>query len=449
MNSEDFNNIPLRIHAEINRGNLGKAIKLLKALRPPDQSEIISDLKEDDRLTLLLKLEPSLSADILEKLSDEEVVKFVSGISTEELLPIIQKMQPDEVADLLGDIEPEQAHEILSKMEDTEQLKPLLLHPDESAGGLMTSEFLALRKHMTTAEAIEAIHRWKPDSETVYYLFVIDSNNKLCGMVNLRQLIIAEPETKIEDIMSTDVIHVKVGVDQEECAQLMSKYDLLALPVVDTDNTLLGVITVDDLVDVLVEEATEDIQRFGGAEPLKESYLNTSVFTVSQKRIGWLLLLFVTESLTGTVLRHFADELQAVVALSFFVPLLIGTGGNAGSQTTSTIIRAIALREIDFKDGLKSLWHEMRTGFLLGLGMGIFGYIRALLWGSEPSLAITVAVTLFCIVLWANILGAILPLIADRLKIDPTVISGPVMSTLVDATGLLIYLSIARVIIGL
>jgi len=449
MTIRNVNRVLDDVRWALDHGDFPNAVRLIKELRPPDQAEIIRALKETDRLSLLLNLEPSFSADILEKLSDEEVAKIVTDSRMDDIIPIIQKMQPDEVADLLGDLEPAQADEILSKMEDKEQLAPLLLHHDESAGGLMTSDFLALREQMTAADAIEAIRQWKPDSEAVYYLFVVDAQNRLRGVVNLRQLIIADPHTKLKDIMDTDVIYVSVGKDQEECAQLMSKYDLLALPVVDADKTLLGVITVDDLVDVLVDEATEDIQRFGGAEPLKESYLNTSVFTVTRKRIGWLMLLFVTESLTGTVLRHFEDELQAVVALSFFIPLLIGTGGNAGSQTTSTIIRAIALKEIAFKDGLKSLWHEMRTGFLLGLGMGVFGFLRALMWGSETALALTVAITLFSIVLWANILGAVLPLIAAKLKIDPTVISGPVMSTLVDATGLLIYLSIARIIIGL
>ncbi|MCB0222780.1 MAG: magnesium transporter, partial [Anaerolineae bacterium] len=343
----------------------------------------------------------------------------------------------------------EQADAILAGLSDPSEVEPLLLHPDDSAGGLMTSEFLALRRRMTAADAIKAIHDWQPEKETIYYLFVIDRDRRLSGTVSLRQLIVAKPETTLQDLMNPHVISVPVGTDQEACARIMAHYDLVALPVVDADNVLLGVITIDDVVDVLEAEATEDIQRFGGAEPLERSYLNTGVFIMTRKRIGWLLLLFVTESLTGTVLRHFEDELQAVVALAFFVPLLIGTGGNAGSQTTSTIIRALAVGEIGKKDVWAAFWHELRTGLLLGSGMAVIAYFRALLWGTGQPLAWTVSVTILVIVVWANSLGSLLPLLAAQVRIDPTVVSGPVMSTLVDATGLFIYFTIAGIILGL
>jgi magnesium transporter len=209
----------------------------------------------------------------------------------------------------------------------------------------------------------------------------------------------------------------------------------------------VGIITVDDLVDVLEEETTEDIQRLGGAAPLDRPYLTTDVLTVAWKRIGWLLLLFVTETLTGTVLRHFQHELDTMVALVFFVPLLIGTGGNAGSQTTSTIIRALALREVDFRDFLKVVWHEIRAGVLLGVVMGGIAFGRALTWGTGTTMALAVSLSIFAIVVWANGVGSVLPLLAARLRIDPTVVSGPFMSTLVDATGLFIYFTIAKFIL--
>jgi magnesium transporter len=262
-------------------------------------------------------------------------------------------------------------------------------------------------------------------------------------------LIVADPDSILADIMNPDVISVQAGVDQEECAQIMARYDLTALPVVNGNRRLIGVIMIDDVIDVIEEETTEDIQRLGGAQPLDAPYLSTRIATVFRKRVGWLMLLFITESLTGTVLRHFEDELSSVVALSFFIPLLIGTGGNAGSQTTSTIIRALAVGEIDLGDALRSLWHEVRVGLLLGVGMAVFAYFRALTWGSTQGLALTVSLAIFSIVVWANGLGAFLPILAVRLKIDPTVVSGPVMSTLVDATGLFIYFTIARVILGL
>jgi len=328
-------------------------------------------------------------------------------------------------------------------------VRPLLLHPDESAGGLMTSEYLALRRRMTVADALQALRDWHPDRDWIYYLYVVDGQNRLSGVVSPRQLIVSDPGELIMDIMDTDFISVKAGEDQEKVAEVMSRYDLLALPVVDDHNVLLGMITIDDVMDVVVEEATEDIQKLGGALPLDEPYLLTKAGSIVRKRIGWLMLLFVTESLTGTVLRHYEDELQVAVALAFFVPLLIGTGGNAGSQTTSTIIRALAVGEIHIRDWLRALWHESRVGLLLGVGMAALAYLRALTWGSSSALSLTVAIAVLSIVIWANVLGAVLPIAAQRFKIDPTVVSGPVMSTLVDATGLFIYFSIARFIMKL
>ena len=242
----------------------------------------------------------------------------------------------------------------------------------------MTSEFLALRPGTAAGEALDALRKWKPEGESLYYLFVVDQSRKLCGVVGLRHLITAPLDAPIRDLMDPHVISVKAGTDQEECARILSHYDLLALPVLDDEGVLLGVITVDDLVDVLEQEATEDFQRMGGAQPLEQPYLETGVFQIAKKRVGWLMLLFLTEMLTGTVLRHFQDELQVAVALSFFVPLLIGTGGNAGSQTTSTVIRALAVGDIAIQDALKALWHELRTSLLLGLAMALIAYLRAL-----------------------------------------------------------------------
>ena len=371
-------------------------------------------------------------------------------MSTATVARIVDKMEPDEAADLLGDMPPHQARAVLEELEEPEEVRPLPIRPDDSAGGLMTSEFLALRPRMTAGEALDAVRKWNPDAEAFYYLFVVDQSQKLTGVVGLRQLITAQLDTPIGKLMDTNVLSVKAGTDQEECARILSHYDLLALPVVDDNNKLLGIITIDDVVDVLEDEATEDIQRMGGALPLDQPYLETGVFEIAKKRVGWLMLLFVTEMLTGTVLRHFQDELQVVVALSFFVPLLIGTGGNAGSQTTSTIIRALAVGDVSLKDAFYALWHELRTGLLLGLVMAGIAFIRALTWGSGMPLAITAAsLTIFIIVIWANVLGAILPLLAVKLGIDPPIVSGPVMSTLVDATGLFIYFTIARILLGL
>ncbi|MBI5958580.1 MAG: magnesium transporter [Chloroflexi bacterium] len=452
-----LDNILARLRVALEEDNLEAATQIIESMHPSDQADLFSELEDEQQLALLPELEPADSADILEKMDNAEAAELVADMVTESpsdetfaaVAAILDEMEPDEAADLLGDLEPEQAQAVLENMEEPEDIRPLLLHPDDSAGGLMTSEFLVLRRRMTAAEAIQAIRDWQPDHETAYYLFIADAQDRLCGVINMRQLIVASPSTPLVEIMNPDVISVTVGIDQEECARLMRRYDLVTMPVIDAERKLLGVVTIDDVVDVLVEEATEDIQRMGGAQPLNRSYLETPVTTVTRKRISWLLLLFITESLTGTVLRLFETELKEAVALAFFVPLLIGTGGNAGSQTTSTIIRALAVGDLDLGDALRSLWHELRIGLLLGVGMALIGYGRALTWGTSSELALTVSVALLAIVVWANVLGSVLPLLATRLKIDPTVVSGPVMSTLVDATGLFIYFSIARLIMGL
>jgi magnesium transporter len=438
-----------QLHAALRRNDLNGAIDIIKGLRPPDQVDLFNELDDEDQIALLPKLNPAESADILAEMEDEAAADLVAALPHDTVIRIVDEMEPDEAADLLGSINPKQAQVVLAGLEDPEEVRPLLLHPSDSAGGLMTSEFLVLRRRMTAAEALQAIREWEPDTEIPYYLFIADRLGHLVGTVGLRQLVLADPDKPLLEFMDPHVISVPVGTDQEECARLMARYDLLALPVVDTDNTLLGVITVDDIIDVLEEEATEDIQRLGGAQPLDRSYLETGILAISRKRIGWLMLLFLTETLTGSVLRHFESELHTVVALAFFVPLLIGTGGNAGSQTTSTVIRALAVGDINLKDALRTFWHELRTGLLLGLGMGLIAYLRARTWGSPPGLAFTVSLAIFTIVVWANGLGALLPLLAAWLRVDPTVVSGPMMSTLVDATGLFIYFTIARIILGL
>ena len=449
MELRSLDNTLALVRDALERDDVSRAVHILEALRGPDQADIFSELDDRDQITLLPQLDPAEVADIFEQLDDEEAAEIAAELEPAHLISIVDQMEPDEAADLLGDLPQDKAQTVLAGLEDPDEIHPLLLHPDETAGGLMTSEFLALRRRMTAGEALQAIHDWKPEVDAINTLFVVDAQGRLCGEVSLRRLIIAEATTPVADLMDPEVMSVPAGADQEECARLMQRYDLLALPVVDADQRLLGVVTIDDVVDVLVDEATEDIQRMGGAQPLGRSYLETGVLGVVRKRIGWLMLLFVTESLTGTVLRHFENELATVVALTFFVPLLIGTGGNAGSQTTSTIIRALAVGDIDLSDALRSLWHELRIGILLGLGMAVIAYVRAGTWGSDPALSLTVALAIFTIVVWANGLGSILPLLATALHIDPTVVSGPVMSTLVDATGLFIYFTMARVIMGL
>ena len=439
------------VRAALESGDQAQAVALIQALRPADQADVFSELADQEQASLLPNLAPEDSADILEELEDEEAVELAEALSDADLARIVNEMEPDEAADLLGDLPDARVQAILDSMEDSEEVRPLLMHADESAGGLMTTDFLVLRPRMRVSEALMAIRQLAPkdSAETLYNLYVVDAAGILRGVVSLYQLLQADPAARVGDVMEVDVLAARADADREVAAGLMTRYDLLSLPVVDSAHRLLGIITHDDFVDIVEEETTEDIQLMGGSAPLAGPYLETPVLGIARKRAGWLALLFVTETLTGSVLRLFEHELAAVVSLAFFIPLLIGTGGNAGSQTTSTIIRAIATGDIRFRDGMRVLWHELRIGMLLGVAMAVIGFGRALLWGTGQNVALAVSAALLMVVTWANIMGSVLPLLATRLRIDPAIVSGPFMSTLVDATGLLIYLSVAKVILNL
>lgn len=445
----DLDLVLAEVRRALEAGRIEEAVRVLSDQRPADMVDVFTELEDEEQIDLLPRLETEDSADVLEYLDDLEAAELAGELSDTDLARIVDEMEPDEAADLLGDLDPARSRAILAKLEDPDEISPLLIYHDKTAGGRMTSDLLALRRRMTVFDALNAVRVGAPapSAETLYYLYVVDSDNRLVGVTCLYDLLRVEPSRLIGEVMAADVISVQPGVDQEEVARLMTRYGLLSVPVVTTDNVLLGIITHDDMVDVMEQEATEDIQKLGATQPLDRNYLDTSVFTVARKRVGWLLLLFLTETLTGSVLRHYETELAAVVSLAFFIPLLIGTGGNAGSQTTATIIRSLALGEIDLHDAWPVLWHELRVGLMLGVVMGVVGFARALLWHTPFSVAQAVAIALLAIVVWANVVGSLLPLLAGKLRIDPAIVSGPFMSTLVDATGLLIYLQVAKVIL--
>jgi magnesium transporter len=438
-----------RVRISLENDDLKGAIDIIESLRAPDQADLFYELEDDEQTALLPRLNAEDSADILEELDDEDAARIVATLSTEDAARIVSEMEPDEAADLLSELEPEQAIAVLNELEDPEELRPLLVHAEDSAGGIMTSDFMALRRRMTAEEAMSALRSYDPDAEEMYEVYVVDRDGHLVGSIGMRQLIMAEPGALVADFMDDEVISVVAGTDQEEVARLMSRYDLNSLPVVSADGHLIGVVTIDDVVDVLEEETTEDIQRLGATEPLDKPYLDTGIVTIFRKRIGWLLMLFLTGTLTGSVLHLYENQLDAVVELALFIPLLIGTGGNAGSQTTSTIIRALAVDDVDQRDVLRPFLKELSVGALLGLAMAVVAYIRAITWETGPAIALAVALAIFAIVVWANSIGSILPFAVQKVGLDPTVVSGPAMSTLVDATGLLIYFTIAGFILAL
>jgi magnesium transporter len=315
----------------------------------------------------------------------------------------------------------------------------------------MTTEFVHLAPAMSVGDALKHIRSVAREKESIYACYVLDPNGHLLGAVSLRDLVMAEVTQSITAVMRRKPVTVQTDEDQESVAHKIAKYNLLAVPVLDKDACVVGFVTVDDVVDVLIEEQTEDVLRMAAIEPgaLDRPYFDNPVLRVVRKRIGWLLLLFVAETFTGTVLRHYEGELATVVALSFFIPLLIGTGGNAGAQTVTTIIRSIALGEIRLKDAWRVLGREMLTGITIGVLIGMVAFGRTLLWHQPMTIALTVAITVLAICTWSTTIGSLIPIVAERFKVDPAVLSAPLITTLVDATGLIIYFTIAKLILHL
>jgi len=438
----------LRVRELLEHDDIRSAMQIIEALLPPDQAEVFGELDRNQQDAILPNIEIEDAADILEELPDAEAAEIAARLGTDDLAHIVAEMEPDEAADLLGDLSPTLTEETLGIMGAPTDVWPLLLHPDETAGGLMTSEYLAFPETMTAARTLDTIRGWAPKGEETPYLYVIDQDGRLVGVVSLFQALRANPGSPLGSIADRDVLAVNVRDGQETAAHLMSRYDLSAVPVVDDNSILAGVITVDDLVDVLEAEATEDVQRFGGSAPLHQAYLETTIPAAAVKRIGWLLLLFVTGSLTAAVIKLFQSTLNQVVVLSLFTPLITGTGGNAGSQTAATVMRALAVGDVTPRDALPVLWREFRTSLLLGAVLSVGGFCTALLYHASLGVAGVLGITLIGVVIWANTVGALLPLLAAKVGADPAVVSGPLMSTVVDATGLLIYFSIARIVLG-
>lgn len=436
---------------------------LLLGHHPADVAEAIDDVSYPDAVAVFEQLDDPRAAEVLDELSNdpERVRQLIEHAAPGRIATLLDRLPMDDAAEVVADASPEQAETLLTDLsarapEDAAEVRELLSYGERTAGRLMTDKFVRLRRGMTVEEAFAAVRHADPQVETLTDLYVVEPvatggamEERLVGVLSLRELVRSRPEQRIEDVMVGDLVTVTVDTDQEEVARLISHYDFLALPVLDRSGLLAGIITVDDVVDVLMEEQTEDVLKLGAVTASEVPYMATGVIDTVRHRFGWLLLLFVAETATGTVLRHFEGELARVVALSFFVPLLIGTGGNAGAQTVTTITRALALGEVRFRDLARVLWREVRTGLVLGAGLALVGFGRALLWGTGAALAGVVALSMVLIVIWAVAVGSVLPITFKRLGWDPAVMSAPFITTLVDATGLFLYFRIADALLHL
>jgi len=424
---------------------------ILNEALPPDIMEITGELEIPEQVLLFRLLSKETAAQVFSLLDHDDQEVLLEYFKTRIVKEIIGEMDPDDRAELFDELPERMVKRLLRLLtpEERGEVNRLLNYPEDSAGRLMTPEFIELKKGITAGEAIERIRKIGLDKETIYYSYVIDEHGILIGIVSLKDLLLADPDIKVQDIMTTNIVYSNTTDDQEEVAQVLTKYDLSAIPVVDKDRKLVGIITVDDIVDVIHEEATEDFHKMAGIEATDEPYFSTGFFLMGRKRALWLVILLITSYLSSVVLKNYSDILQIVIPLAFFIPMLTGTCGNTGMQSATLIIRGLATGEIELGDFIRIIGREILMGGFLGVILGLFSFIRAHFVDANPLIGITVGLAVIISVVAANIIGTLLPLILKRLKIDPAISAGPFISTIIDVTSLILYFEIAKVVFGI
>jgi magnesium transporter len=420
--------------------------------------EMWSSLTPGARLAAFKALSRAEGEDFFWNLGALDQVELLLALPAVERRGWMRLLAPDDAADVVQTAPEEERDGLLALLDDStrKEVTALLAYAEDQAGGLMSPRFARVRPDMTADEAISYLHKQARERvETIYYVYVLDAQQRLVGVVSFRELFEAPGSMKVRDLMQTEVITVAEQMDQEDVGLLFARHSLLAIPVVDAERHMKGVVTVDDIVDVVQEEATEDIQKIGGMEALDEPYLDIGLFRMIRKRAGWLSVLFISETLTATAMGYYEHEIARAVVLALFIPLIISSGGNSGSQASTLVVRAMALGEVRLRDWWRVMRREFAAGLALGAILGMIGLLRILLWPTRTALygehyvliAITVACSLVGVVLWGTISGSMLPLIMRRLGFDPASASAPFVATLVDVTGLVIYFTLASVIL--
>lgn len=426
--------------------------KELEELNQVDIAELLEELDVHTALLIFRMLSKDLAVEVFAHFSVEHQRNIIAKVTDKELKDIVEELFFDDMIDIIEEMPANIVKKILkhAKEEERSLINQFLKYPPESAGSIMTIEYVDLKKHMTVGDALRHIKRTGLDKETVYTCYVTDKNRKLEGIVSLRKLVISDEDKNIEEIMNKDVIYVTTHDDQETVANVFKRYGFLALPVVDKEERLTGIITVDDIMDVIDQEATEDFQKMAAMAPSEERYLDTSILNLAKHRIVWLLVLMISATFTGRIIRKYEDVLQSIVVLTAFIPMLMDTGGNSGSQSSTLIIRGLALGEIELKDAGRVLWKEFRISTIVGLSLAIVNFFRIYLFDTVgPMVALTVSFTLFLTVIIAKVVGSLLPIAAKRLDIDPAIMAGPLITTVVDALSLILYFKIASWILGI
>lgn len=437
----NLNDAEMHVATLLEAGNLDAAAIYLRDLHPADSAEILTKLPQLEQAAMVERLEAPELAQLFDQMQEEEMVDVAQQLPSEALTEVLNEMEADTAADLLGELEPETAAELLEQMEESDSVIKLMAYNTDSAGGIMNTPPPSLRRWMTVSEAFVFIKQHYHDANEIFYLYVIDRYNRLIGVVNLRVLILATPYQSVEEIMNQDVFSVRVGMDQEEVAQILARYDLLAVPVVDEMGRLVGLISHDDIMDVLEEEATEDIYRL--AQVGEKAELFGPVHRAIGNRFPWLLINLATAFLASAVVALYEETIAQVAVLAAFMPIVAGQGGNAGTQTMTIMVRSLALGELNGRDTLAALWHEFRVGILQGVALGLLVGIIAWLWKGNSMLGVIIGVAMLGNLIVAAIAGVLVPILLKLIRIDPALASSVFVTTATDVLGFIFFLGLA------
>ncbi|HZJ57039.1 MAG TPA: magnesium transporter [Clostridia bacterium] len=436
----------------IHQGRLAEARTWITQKNVVDIASWLGDLDENNVLVVFRLLPKDLAADVFSYVSNEQQGFIIESITDREIKNIIDELFLDDTVDLIEEMPANVVKKVLKNTgEERRQLiNQFLKYPENSAGSLMTIEFVDLKKEMSIDQALSYIRRVGLDRETINICYVMDENRKLEGIIPIRKLILSNPSETIKNIMETNIISVHTLEDQEEIADIFKKYDLIAVPVVDNEGRLVGIITIDDIVDIIEQENTEDFQKMAAMHPSDEEYLKTGVMALARHRLPWLLILMISATFTGGIIQRFEDVLQSVIILNSYIPMLMDTGGNSGSQSATLIIRGLALGEIGLNDSLKVVWKELRVSILVGIALALTNFARILILGQASVwIAATVSVSLIVTVVLSKVIGGALPILAKKMRMDPAIMAGPLITTIVDALALMAYFSMASWILGI
>ena len=436
---------------------INKLHDLLEDMNSADFPSLFEELNQENVLVIYRLLSKEKAAEVFAELDSDVQEELINVFTDKELKSVMDDLFMDDTVDLIEEMPSNVVKRILRNISSTDRkvINELLKYPEDSAGSIMTTEFVDLKKNMTVEEAFAKIKKIGLKKETVYNCYVVDSSRKLVGTVDIKELLIAERDEKIEDILEENAISVLTTEDQENVAKMFDKYNLVAMPVVDTENRLVGIVTIDDAIDVLQEENTEDFEKMAAIIPTEDTYFKTGVFTHAKNRILWLLVLMLSSAFTGAIIENYEAAIAGVPILVAFIPMIMGTGGNCGSQSSTLIIRGLALDEIKFSDFFKAVWKELRVAIVVGVVLSAVNTVRMFIqYGAEygnqvMQMSIVVGITLIATAVIAKLMGCMLPMLAKKLKLDPAIMAAPLITTVVDMCSIFVFFKIAVAVMGL